>query len=375
MRNKIIFALAMVGVIAAFIAAHFMGIQHQAAAPLFAPTPNPYAAGLYAEGIIESDQPYGQNLNLYPEVAGTVTKILVKEGDAVHAGQALLTLDDSVQRATTSQLKLQADAAASTLQQLRAQPRKEQLDVAQAQWDAARANVRVSEDTYRKLSKAHELDAGAVSRESLDTAKNNFTAAQAAALLAQRQYELTRAGAWAYDIRTQENQLKALTQAYESARALLGKYVLRAPSDGVVMAVNSAVGSYVSGQGVYATYTQGQNPVIVMSGTQRQMAVRCFIDEILIHRLTTAGPIHAQLAVRGTDLKLPLEFDHVQPYVTPKIELSDQRQERVDLRVLPIVFRFTPPAGVRLYPGELVDVYIDESAPSPPPASAPAGAR
>ena len=34
MRNKIIFALAVVGVIAAFIAAHFMGIQHQAAAPV-----------------------------------------------------------------------------------------------------------------------------------------------------------------------------------------------------------------------------------------------------------------------------------------------------------------------------------------------------
>jgi HlyD family secretion protein len=50
----------------------------------------------------------------------------------------------------------------------------------------------------------------------------------------------------------------------------------------------------------------------------------------------------------------------MQPYVSPKIELSNQRQEKVDVRVLPIIFRSTPPPGVELYPGELVDVYIGQ---------------
>jgi HlyD family secretion protein len=48
----------------------------------------------------------------------------------------------------------------------------------------------------------------------------------------------------------------------------------------------------------------------------------------------------------------------VQPFVSPKIELSDQRQELVDVRVLPIIFQLDRPANVNLYPGELVDVYI-----------------
>jgi len=48
----------------------------------------------------------------------------------------------------------------------------------------------------------------------------------------------------------------------------------------------------------------------------------------------------------------------VQPFVSPKIELSDQRQERVDVRVLPIIFSFAKPKDLSLYPGELVDVYI-----------------
>jgi HlyD family secretion protein len=62
--------------------------------------------------------------------------------------------------------------------------------------------------------------------------------------------------------------------------------------------------------------------------------------------------------IRGTELKVPLTFERIQPYVTPKIELSDERQERVDLRVLPVIFRFDRPKGVSLYPGQLVDVYV-----------------
>ncbi len=65
---------------------------------------------------------------------------------------------------------------------------------------------------------------------------------------------------------------------------------------------------------------------------------------------------------RGVDRRIALEFVRLQPYVTPKIELSDQRQERVDLRVLPVLFRFKKPADLAVYPGQLVDVYIDAGA-------------
>jgi len=62
--------------------------------------------------------------------------------------------------------------------------------------------------------------------------------------------------------------------------------------------------------------------------------------------------------VRGTDVSFPLEFVRVQPYVSPKVELSNARSERVDLRVLPVVFHFRRNPSVELYPGQLVDVYV-----------------
>ena len=58
--------------------------------------------------------------------------------------------------------------------------------------------------------------------------------------------------------------------------------------------------------------------------------------------------------------KIPLKFVRMQPLVSPKIELSDQRLERVDVRVLPIIFRIEMPKDMNLYPGLLVDVYIGE---------------
>jgi HlyD family secretion protein len=88
--------------------------------------------------------------------------------------------------------------------------------------------------------------------------------------------------------------------------------------------------------------------------------VRCYIDEILLTRVPPPQAIKAQLAVRGSDLRIPLQFVRVQPFVSPKIELTDGKLEQVDVRVLPILFRFTKPSNVNLYPGELVDVYIGQ---------------
>jgi HlyD family secretion protein len=72
------------------------------------------------------------------------------------------------------------------------------------------------------------------------------------------------------------------------------------------------------------------------------------------------GKMAAKMFLRGTDISLPLTFVRVQPLVSPKIELSDQRLERVDVRVLPVIFRFDKPADLTLYPGQQVDVYVGE---------------
>ena len=145
-----------------------------------------------------------------------------------------------------------------------------------------------------------------------------------------------------------------------ASAALLAKYTLRAPRDGVVLSISATVGSYVSPQGAYDTYTGAATPVITLGTPQDLLSVRCYVDEILVPRVPSPSVIKAEMSIRGTDIKLPMDFVRVQPLVSPKIELSDQRTERVDVRVLPIIFRVQKPANVNLYPGQLVDVYIGQ---------------
>ncbi|MGC1455924.1 MAG: biotin/lipoyl-binding protein [Nitrospirota bacterium] len=309
MRNKIIFIAAIIGLLIGIVASYISGIEKKPQPPAFNPASNPYTKGIYAEGIVESYQQNGANINIYPEVPGTIKQIMVSEGDIIKKGVPLILLDDSVQRATVGQQN--------------------------ALVEFATASLKSSEDQLDKQRKSYDMDPRSVSKNDLDNAQNAVNVAKANVEVMRKQYEL--------------------------AQALLAKYTLKAPIDGAILSINAAVGSYVSAQGSYDTYTQGFTPVLVMGSSHPFIAVRCYIDEILISRLPQASQMHAQMFIRGTNISIPLEFVRVQPYVSPKVELSSQRTEKVDVRVLPVIFRLERPKDFTVYPGQLVDVYIGET--------------
>ena len=230
-RNKIIFALSIIGILAGLVAAHIFGIRRKAQPPVFTPVSSPYESAIYANGIIESDQSSGENINIFPEVSGPITEVLVREGQEVSAGTPLFTIEDSVQRAAV---------------------------------ELAESNLKAARDQYDKRRASYDIDPESISKDVLDTAKDAVT--QAAA---------------------------ALT----AANALLQYYSVKAPVDGVVLAVNTTAGSYVSSQGAYDTYTELFDPLVVMGAPQKYMAVRCYVDEILVSRLPSPAHIRAQMQI------------------------------------------------------------------------------
>jgi len=356
--KKLLFILSAVGLLAGGLVAYVGARTPAALPPAFNPAANPYKDGIYASGILESNQASGQNINVYPEVSGTVKEILVKEGQEVHKGDLLLHIDDSIQRATVEQLQSQALASLSALEGLRAQPRKENLEVAEAQVTAAQAALKTAQDTYAKQKTAYDLNSRAIGKDALDSAANAVATAKANLEVAESQRDLTKAGAWTYDINNQQRQHEAAQKAYLSASALLAKYSLRAPRDGRVLAINPTIGSYVSAQGAYDSYTESMTPVIVLGSSESELNVRAYVDEILVSRLPSPDKMKAQMTIRGSIVKVDLEYVRTLPIISPKIELSNQRQERVDVRVLPIIFKVKPVKGANFYPGQLVDVYI-----------------
>ena len=317
---KLLFVMAFAGLLAGLVSAYVSAQPVPVQPPAFSPAANPYARGIYANGIVESLQAHGSNISIFPEVPGPVTRVFVSEGDHVKAGQSLLMIDDSVQRQTTEQ-------------------QKAQMAVAAAQIQSAQASFKTVADTYAKQQQAQALDQQSISLDVLDTEHNALMAAEANLMVARSQYT-------------------ALVKSAAASEALLRKYTIRTPQDGIVMSLAAMTGSYVSTQGAYDPYTQGYGPVVVMGTSSSDLEVRCYVDEILIGRLAPPEHLTATMYVRGTNTAVPLVYERMQPYVSPKIQLSDQRLEQVDVRVLPIIFRFRRPPGLALYPGQLVDVYI-----------------
>lgn len=356
MKLKILFLFAFVGIVASGVAVRSFSVERPSLPPLHRPSSDPYARGIYAEGIVESRQSSGENIDVFPDVSGTVKAVYIREGERVRRGAPLLLIDDAVQRAATAQLLAQAQAAGRLLEELKAEPRKQNLAISVAQVKAAGATLKGAERTLAYQEATYK--AGISTKQSLDAALDAAAAAKANADVAKRQYALTKAGAWSYDIGNQEAQYAALEASYRSSLALLSRYTLRAPADGVVLSIDTVAGSYVSPQGAYDPYTQSAGPVLVLGTPQSALEVRCYVDEILIPRLPPPQKMQARMAIRGTDIAIPLQYVRTQPYVSPKIELSDERPERVDVRDLPVIFQFDKPKGVTLYPGELVDVFI-----------------
>jgi hypothetical protein len=93
------------------------------------------------------------------------------------------------------------------------------------------------------------------------------------------------------------------------------------------------------------------------STDDRCLQVRAYVAETLVDELPAQSKLIGRMFIRGTDTIVPLTFDRVLMYFSPKIEQSD---ERLDVPSLPVIFRFDPPLNLAVHPGQLVDVYIGE---------------
>lgn len=96
-----------------------------------------------------------------------------------------------------------------------------------------------------------------------------------------------------------------------------------------------------------------------MLGFIGEMQIRVEVDEQLAPRIR---PGAKAMAYRkgATDEAIPLEFIRIEPFIIPKKNLTGESSERVDTRVLPVIFRLPANTAIKAYVGQQVDVYIEE---------------
>jgi RND family efflux transporter MFP subunit len=240
---------------------------------------------------------------------GLVTEVMVKVNDRVEKDQPLMKLDDR-------------DLLAEQLSN------KAQQEISRAQIIVSEAQLAKLESQLQRLNAV--TDTRAVSRDELENRRQDVAVAQA---------QLAAAKA----------QLAAAETAMERINLLIERLTIRAPREGTIIQVNVRAGEYAA--------TSPKSPAMILGETEK-LQVRADIDEQNATRIRAGQAAYGYLKGDPT-ITFPLEFIRIEPYVIPKVSLTGSSTERVDTRVLQIIYSMERPNDPPLYVGQQVDVFIE----------------
>jgi multidrug efflux pump subunit AcrA (membrane-fusion protein) len=332
------------------------------ASPPVDPGKSPFGRQVAGAGIVEAET---ENISVGTHLAGVVSAVHVQVDDRISAGAPLFELDDRQLSAELAVRKAARDNAAAQLSKLEAMPRKEEVPPLVAKVAEAKANLEDKSVLFERTKR--EIDSGVGNGEMHDSRKMAVSIAREQLRQAEANLDLTRAGAWAPDVALARVALQQATVQCNQTQIELDRLRMTAPrvrrpgadrnrdpiptEDLVqfrVLQVNVRPGENISA-------TPGQ-PAVVL-GTVGRLHVRVDVDENDIARFKPG--MKGVASPRGEpQTQLPLSFVRVEPYVIPKKSLTGGNTERVDTRVLQVIYAVEP-MNVTLYVGQQLDVSLD----------------
>lgn len=225
------------------------------------------------------------------QITGTLTQVLIEEGERVAAGQVLATLEDAAQKAMLAQAQAGLRAAQAQLEQARAQ-------LAQNERDERRA----TELLGRQL----------VSRQAVELARTQVASQRALVQAQARQVEVAQANV-------------------NAAQVQLDYCTVRAPFAGVITAKAAQVGEIVSPLSAGGGFTRtGVGTIVDMDSLEIEVDV----NEAYIQRVVAGQPVEAVLDAYP-DWKIPAHVIAIIPSAdkskaTVKVRIAlDQKDPRI----------------------------------------------
>ena len=247
-------------------------------------------------------------MHISPLVSGVVEEVVVKVGDQVKKGAPLFRVDSRETRA----------ALAS---------RAAEIPVLAARLAEAEANLAEKRDLLDRVTKLGSKNVA--SQEEVRRATFQHRAAEA--LQARAAAELQQGQALLAEAQTD-----------------LDLTLVAAPRDGEILQVNIRSGEYASPNTMVEA---------MLLGDTSTLQLRADVDEDSAWRVRPGAPATAY--IKGTcDKPIPLTFVRVEPYILPKKSLTGESTERVDTRVLQVIYTFPTPE-TPVYVGQQMDVFID----------------
>lgn len=274
--------------------------------PPLPPPASMFSDRVAAVGLVESST---ENISIGTPLSGVVSAVFVAAGEHVAKGQPLFELD-------TRHLAADLDV------------RQRALAVAQARGGVAAAHLA---EAQRQLAFVEQVsDPRAVSAE--EVSRRRSAVETAAAALEQAQSEVAAA----------QSQVRAIQTEIERS-------TIRAPLAADVLQVRVRIGEFASA-GPTAT-------PLVLLGRLQPLHVRVDVDEHEGWRVRAGAKAVGQ--VRGNaQLESLLTFVRFEPFVVPKRSLTGDSTERVDTRVLQVIYRVEA-SDRPLFVGQQLDVFIE----------------
>ncbi|SPE41344.1 Secretion protein HlyD family protein [Candidatus Sulfopaludibacter sp. SbA3] len=316
---------------------------HAKLTPPAAPPSAVYTREVGAVGLVEAES---ENIAISLPVPGLVTRIDVKAGDHLRKGARLFSLDDRNLQAELALRTSSLSLAETRLEKLAMSPRPEDLPPAEAK---VREEEQLYQDAAVQLNLIESVrDKRAIRDEDLQRRRLAVKAAEARVDEAKAELARLKAGTWKPDLDIARAEVEEARRQAERVEADIARLVVTAPIDGEILQCKVHVGEYAQA-GPLA------QPLILMGATAH-LNVRADIDEQDAWRVKAGAT--AAGSVRGnTGERLPLRFVRLEPYVIPKRNLTGDSTERVDTRVLQVIFALDK--GAHVYAGQQLDVYID----------------
>ncbi|WP_209348804.1 HlyD family efflux transporter periplasmic adaptor subunit [Pontixanthobacter sp. CEM42] len=264
------------------------------------------SARVAGAGLVE---PSSEIVDIGTALSGLVSDLRVQAGDYVEKGQVLFTVDDRAVRARISETQAAIGEARAA--------------ISEAQ--TARATAQSQLDLYNQVE-----DSAAVSRAEVIRARGDADAANS-------RLKVARA------------RLSAAQAAAGSARTELGRLTVRAPMAGEILEVNIRPGEFVSTMG-------GSGQPFIRMGETRPLYIRVDIDESEVARMDMGAS--AIVSPRGAaSEQVEAKFVRAEPLVVPKTSLTNSASERVDVRVLQVLYELPETDGL-FRVGQQIDAFI-----------------
>ncbi len=306
-----------------------------------APLPEP-GQRVGGNGVVEPAQ---RETRVAAQVGAVVTRLAVKEGDWVKAGQLLVQLADEAERASLQVAEADLAAERATLARTLRGLRVEDREAVAAESQVAASKAELSDGL---LARSEALaKSGAVSADELERARRQAQADQATLKGTQARLRAAVAGSRIEDTAIARARVLAAEARVAQARAGLERLSVRAPGDAEVLQVKVREGELYN--------VQGSTEPLMILGDTRTLRVRMDVDERDIAKVKPGAAAWVTADAFGPK-RFPGKVVEIGRRFGRKNIRTDDPVERNDTKILEVVLELE--GHDLLVPGQRVMSYV-----------------